>query len=226
MAGVLGLLAIVQLLRLQVGTFNRSKRVFNVNYLFATALVVVAVVLLAQALLVRAVALRNAESGGYDSIATTSRLQAAAFGVQSELSLRLLGSAGAGAADLDQLIAEVEADVAEVAQAADSDRERAAADELAVRWDRYRASVADISALADSDPDEAIARFQGPGISTFNGLNTSIESVLSDNRAQFFNGVEGAADSVGYLPIVAIALPLLAVLAIVFGTQRRLEEYQ
>lgn len=222
----LGVLALLQLVRLQLGTVKRSNRVLNIGYLAATAALLVAVVLLGQQLLVRSSALSNAETGGYDSIASTSRLQADAFDVQSELSLRLLGTPSAAGTDIDELMDQIEGDIAAVELAADSDRERAAATELSGRWARYRATTSDIAALANTDRDEAIARFQGSGISTFNGLNTSIESVLSDNRSQFVNGVEGAADSVTWLPIVALALPLVAALAIVWGTQRRLEEYQ
>lgn len=222
---LLGVLAVGLLFWLQIGTFNRSKRLLNVGYVAATLAMVVGVAVLGQQQLVRAEALTNAEAGGYDSIAATSRLQADAFAAQSELSLRLLGTD-----ETETLLAgrlnDIEDDVVSIGQGADSDRERAAADELAGRWARYRATTSDIAALAETNPDEAVARFQGTGISTFNGLNTSIESVLSDNRAQFVDGVEGAADAVALLPVVTIVLPLVAVLAIVWGTQRRLEEYQ
>lgn len=225
-AAVLGVAAFLQLLRLQFGTYKRSKRLLNVGYVLATIALVAAIVLLGQGLVVRTAALSNAETGGYGSIATTSRLQASAFDVQSELSLRLLGTAGTGDIDIELLMEDLETDVAAVAQAADSDRERAAADELSGRWARYRSTTSEIAVLAETSPDDAITRFQGAGISTFNGLNTSIESVLSDNRTQFENGVEGAADSVDYLPIFVIVLPLIAALTLAWGSQRRLEEYQ
>ena len=224
-AVLLGVLAIGQLLWLQVGTFKRSKRILNVGYALATLSLVIGVAVLTQQQLVRGQALANAETGGYESIATTSRLQADAFAVQSEVSLRLLGT-GDPETDLETLMDAIEEDVAEVGRDADSVRERAAADELAGRWARYRATTSDIAALADGSPDEAITRFQGSGISAFNGLNTSIESVLSDNRVQFIDGVEGAASAVRWLPVLTIVLPLIAALTIVWGTQRRLEEYQ
>ncbi len=222
---VVGVLGVAQLVRIQIGTFNRSRRILNIGYAVATVALVIGVIALAQGLLVRAQALANAETGGYDSIATTSQLQADAFAVQAELSLRLLGT-GDPDVDLDGLIERIETDIASVGEAADSERERAAAVELAGRWARYRATTSEIAALADSDPDGAVGLFQGTGISTFNGLNTSIESVLSDNRAQFVDGVGGAADSVAWLPVLTIVLPLIAALAAVLGTQRRLEEYQ
>ena len=67
-------------------------------------------------------------------------------------------------------MSQIEGDIAAVELAADSDRERAAATELSGRWARYRATTTEIAALADTDRDEAIARFQGSGISTFNGV--------------------------------------------------------
>ena len=57
----LGALALLQLIRLQLGTVKRSNRMLNVGYLAATVALLVAVALLGQQLLVRSSALSNAE---------------------------------------------------------------------------------------------------------------------------------------------------------------------
>jgi hypothetical protein len=73
---------------------------------------------------------------------------------------------------------------------------------------------------------EAVTLFQGEGLAAFNGLNTAVESVLSDNRDQFLDGVDDASRAVGITPYLTIVLPVLAALAILLAIQRRLGEYR
>lgn len=219
-----GLLALLVLIWLQLGTYHRSNRVFNVALVGATLAIIATLVLISTTWVTRNTALDNAQTGGYDSIASTSRLQASVFAMQSELSLRLLG---AETREVTDLIAEIDADVTSIGDNADSIREQAAATELSTRWIRYRTTAEEIIALAEVGRDgDAVSGFQGQGLSTFNGLNTSIESVLSDNRTQFTNGVADAADAAGSLPIYTVILPVLAALATIYGVQRRLGDYQ
>lgn len=221
---VLGVVAIIALGWFQQGVFRRSNRLLNIGLLAATVLLVAAVATIASNVVIRGLALDNAEQGGYDAIAATSRLQASANELQTQLSLRLLGG---GAGDVETLINELDSGVSGIAADADSTRERAAAKELAIRWARYRETAESITTLSDQDStDQAITEFQGEGLSRFNGLNTSIESVLSDNRAQFTDGVEAAADAVDLLPLFSLVLPALAVVGVVLGVQRRLQDYQ
>jgi hypothetical protein len=169
-------------------------------------------------------ALDQAAEGGYDAIATTSVIQTSAFDLQSRLSLEILDGRGD---DLDAAYAEVTDRIEALRQGADSDRELAAADALAVRWTRYEDVARRIEARVDGgDRAGAVELFQGEGLSTFNGLNTAVESALSDNRDQFLDGVDRASSAVGTTPYLTIVLPVLAALAILLAIQRRLGEYR
>ena len=225
LALVVGAIAVAALVWLQVGTFRRSRRILNPAMVAATVVMIALVTVAASGTLSRSRALSNAESGGYDSIASTARVQSSAFALHSELSLRLI-TGEPGETDVDALIDAVDADVAAIGDAADSARERAAADELATRWERYRETAGSIIDLqTGGDGGQAIDQFRGAGLSTFNGLNTTLESVLSDNRAQFADGVASAADSVRWLPAVTIVGSVLAALGLLGGLQRRLGDF-
>jgi hypothetical protein len=65
----------------------------------------------------------------------------------------------------------------------------------------------------------------GPAAATFNGFNFSVESVLSDNRDQFLEGLASSADRLGYLTLIALLVPLVAALGALGGLQLRLNEY-
>lgn len=221
---VLGVISLVVLIWFQLGITKRSNRIINVGLATATILVAATVVIIGNGGVTRSLALSNAESGGYDAIAATSALQASANELQSQLSLRLLGDS---TGEIDVLVADLDTTVAAIGTNADSTREEAAAAELATRWARYRAAVESIAGAANgADSGRAITEFQDSGLSSFNGLNLSIESVLSDNRTQFSDGVDAAADAVNLLPLFSLVLPLLAVIALVFGVQARLRDYQ
>jgi hypothetical protein len=229
-AFAVGAVAVVALVWIQFGVFHRSNRLFNIGLVAATVLLAVTLALGWSGSATRVLALDNARSGGYDSIVTTSRLQSSAYQLQSQLSLGLLGEAGPTTTDGDDpqsLITALDAEVAAVRAEADSTREQAAADELAVRWERYRQVAESITSSSTVGTSaEAVALFQGAGLSTFNGFNTSIESVLSDNRTQFSDGVAVAASSVDLLPWFSLILPALAAVATVLGIQSRLRDYQ
>ncbi|MEM9616107.1 MAG: hypothetical protein AAGA59_24455 [Actinomycetota bacterium] len=222
---VLAIGTLLLLLRMQRRMFALSNRLLNPGMLLATLAVLLTVVALTFSFLARQSALVNASDGGYDAIAATSRLQATANDVQTALSLRLLG--GTSDVDVESPFASLSGDVDIIADLADSNREQAAAQALEVRLSRYESATNDILFLAEQgDTDAAIDAFRGSGFSTFNGLNTSIESVLSDNRAQFTDGVDGAASAVNPLPLLTLVLPVLAAIGVVFGVQRRLSDYQ
>ncbi len=220
----LGVVTLVALLRVQAGLLNRTNRILNPLLVLATVLVATVVGYLVVGPLARGRALDDASTGGYDAIATTSLIQTSAFDLQSQLSLKLLEG---GDAELEPLFAEVSADIEALADGADSAREEAAAEALRIRWERYETAARQIDATAErGNRDRAVELFQGEGLSTFNGLNTAVESVLSDNRSQFIAGVSEAADAVGTTPFLTIILPVLAALAILLAIQRRLGEYR
>ncbi len=225
-AVLVGLLALLMLVLLQVGMANRSRRIFNLFLLLGTVALLATIIVLGRGLLVRQVALSNAESGGYDSIVATSNLQSSVFELQSDLGIGLLGN---GRAETAEALLQIDEDVARIRNRAvldESDREVAAVDLLEARLSRYRTSVESIAASSGSNQAAAIELFEGEGLSNFNGLNTAIESVLSDNRAQFNSGVAAASDSLWFVPFATIILPILAALGTILGVQRRLGEYQ
>lgn len=226
----IGVLTLLGLFWLQVGLLNRTNRILNPLLVIATLLVATVLGYLVIGPANRALALNQATDGGYDAIATTSEIQTTAFSLQSQLSLQILDSAsGAGASgeDLEPLFADVATRIGDLAAGADSDRERAAAETLQIRWARYEAAARDIQTEADrGNQDAAVELFQGDGLATFNGLNTAIESVLSDNRSQFLDGVDDASRAVSTTPFLTIVLPVLAALATLLAIQRRLGEYR
>ncbi|MEM7275158.1 MAG: hypothetical protein AAF547_18900 [Actinomycetota bacterium] len=223
----LGVVTVLALLRVQLGLYRRTNRVFNPLLVLATVLVATVLGYLTVGPSTRALALDSASTGGYDAIATTSELQTTAFDLQSLLSLEILDSGTGRTAELEPLFTDVAAGIDRLLAGADSDRERAASQALLVRWTRYEDAARSIDALARAgDQAGAVALYQGEGLATFNGLNTGIESVLSDNRSQFIDGVDRASQAVSTTPFLTIILPVLAALAILLAIQRRLGEYR
>lgn len=220
----IGIITMLALLWVQRGLLKRTNRILNPLMVLATLLLAVALGLLIVGPIIRAQALDNASTGGYEAIAATSEIQTSAFDLQSQLILRLVAGQDR---DLDPLIADVETKVDGIAGGADSPRETAAAEALRVRWERYLDAVLAIDTLADGDDTTAaVERYRSDGLSSFNGFNTAIESVLSDNRSQFSEGVDRAAGIVRWTPLVTIILPVLAALLVLFAIQRRLGEYR
>jgi len=224
-AGALGLgvLTVALLIRLQFSIYRRSNRLFNLPLVGATLVMMAMIAIVANGTLTRVSALSNADQGGYDAIVATSRLQSSANNLQSELALVLLGS------DTQDIrsVSEVSDRVAALADGVESTRELAAVENLDVRWDRYRNTLSDlVNLIGEGETGRAIAEFQGPGLSTFNGLNTSIESVLTDNQTQFNDGVDVAASAMNLLPLLTLVGSALAALGVLLGVQQRLKDYQ
>jgi len=220
----LGALTLMALLWVQVELLRRTNRILNPLLVVATALIATVVGYLVVGPAARAQALDRASEGGYDAIATTSSIQTTAFDLQAKLSLEILDGGGDG---LDEDFAAVANGIAELSAGADSAREEAAAQTVTIRWARYEAVARAIEAeVAAGRRDGAVELFQGEGLAAFNGLNTSVESALSDNRDQFLGGVEDASRAVGITPFLTVILPVLAALAILGAIQRRLGEYR
>ena len=234
LAIAIGAVTLAALLWVQRGLLRRTNRILNPLLALSTILIAVALAYLVVGPISRAQALDNASVGGYDAIAATSEIQTAAFDLQSQLSLRLVEGRDR---NLDELITEVDTRIDGIAAGADSPREQAAADALRVRWERYWSAALAIDSLADQGDPGAVELYRSDGLSTFNGLNTAIESVLSDNRTQFSEGVDEAARYVsldvgltpwleGLHPLATIILPVLAALFSLWAIQRRLAEYR
>ncbi|MDH3301277.1 MAG: hypothetical protein OES24_12290 [Acidimicrobiia bacterium] len=207
----------------------RVRRVVNIFLALATLALIGFLAVLANGLLVRQQALNDASDGGYDAITASARMQEATFGLQSQLGFLLLEETRPQDPNeiVGQLIAEADDGVETIVRTADSDRELAAADALNVRWGRYRAVALDVSSMSGpSRSGDAVAVFQGEGLSSFNGVNTAIESVLSDNRTQFTDGVTLARSAVERLPWWNLALAVLAGVLSIIGFQQRLGDYR
>lgn len=226
-------ITLVAMIWMQYQLALRTHRLLNPFLVLSTVAVVAVLAVLMRGELVRSAAIDDARFGGLNAIGNTAELQSGTFAIQSELALALLdeeSSAASGQARFDtieQLTLDVDSGVEFTVADADSDRERAAGEALRVRWDRYRADVdAVIAAASSGQSDEAARLVRGPGLSSFNGVNTAIESVLSDNRTQFIDGVERAGSAVEFNPWLCLLLSVAAGLLAPVGIQRRLGDYQ
>ena len=244
-AVALALIALGVLTAAQLWVFRQSRRVVNVPLALATLLLVGAIGWLVAATFRSGNDISQARADGYDSITLTSRIQTTAYRAKADETVALITGDQArrarAAATAQTLLAErasaaaVEAVrqgrdpalpglLTDAAAEADSDRERAAVAEMLVRWQRYQDTATQLRSTADPAQQRTIA--VGPGSATFNGFNFSVESVLSDNRSQFLDGLASAADRVGNLTLVALFLPLLAAFGALGGLQLRINEYQ
>lgn len=221
-----GIPAFGMALWLQYGTFRRTNRLVNPGLLLANLALAGLLVYAFAATSTRSSALTNATEGGYQAVDRTASVQSLVYELQSGVGLDVLGSALWR--NQGETMADIETRLGVIVEAADSPREEAAANEAMARWTRYRASTESILQLSSqpADRDAAVTQFESSGLSTFNGMNTSLESVLSDNRIQFDDGVSQAASAVRWLPIVAFVLAVVAVIGAALGIQARLEEYR
>lgn len=229
----------------QLWLSRKTKRILNLPLVGATALVAVAVLWLLVGWVRQQSDLSTAQEDGYDSIALTADIQTTAFryktleslgvlapgagGEQDELAALLAADdIGTAAVDAARAGTSVEAGLLfDAARAADSTRERAAAAEMLTRWQRYLDTSRIIRGAIDrNDRLEAVATAIGPGNADFNGFNTSVESVLSDNRTQFADGLANADDRLRLLVPGMILLPLLAAVLALWGWQIRIAEYR
>ena len=235
----------VALVVAQVYLARRTRRLVNLPLLGAWVLVVAVAGALAVASRRSEADLDAARRSGYESIALTARIQTVGFGSRADETLALITGDAARRATADRAAAQLlsapvtdpiaeavrsgdpvgaEGLLARAAAEADSPRERAAVAEMLVRWQRYRDNVARLRAAPAAGEARAVA--VGPASSTFNGFNFSVESVLSDNRAQFLSGLDAAAGRVRVLPLVTLLVPLVAGAAVLLGFQLRINEYR
>jgi CHASE3 domain sensor protein len=247
LAALVGLATVAVLVWGQLLLSRRTRRLLNLPLVGATVLVVVAVAWLGSAWVRQQNDLELARDGGYESIALTADIQTSAFRYKTLESLSVLaGGSGDEAAEQTE-IAEalaaipIDADLIEAARtgeaagsglliaanrAADSTREQAATGEMLERWQRYQRTSGDIRTALAGDRDAAVELAIGPGNADFNGFNTSVESVLSDNRSQFTAGLADARNHLDWLQLVTVALPALAAALALWGYQLRIREYR
>ena len=243
-AVAVAVVALAVLVAAQLWVYRQSRRLLNLPMALATVLLVGGVGWLAAATFLSGDDIERARSDGYDSISLTSRIQTSAYRSKADETVALItGDQGrrASAVSTAQTLLADRATPAVVtavregrdpgppglltdaADVADSDHERAAVAEMLVRWQRYQDTSAQLRATADAAQARALA--VGPGSATFNGFNFSVESVLSDNRDQFLEGLKSATDRLRYLSLVALFLPLAATVGALGGFHLRLNEY-
>lgn len=220
----------------QLAMTRTSRRILNIPLVVASVLVLAALVTLVRADRDADHAQRRASTEGFDSVALSVRLATAGFGTKASETLALISGSAAERTEAREKAAEVSAGtisqanvdairrgepsglsglLAEAAGAAGNPRERAAVAEAALRWQRYRDAVATSSAAAVAQSGAA-----------FNGFNFTVESLLGQNRAQFLDGLDEAADTTKGVPVTLLAVLGVAVLAMFWGYQLRIDDYR
>ncbi|MGH9225588.1 MAG: hypothetical protein ACRD2W_17790 [Acidimicrobiales bacterium] len=244
-AAAVALVTLAILLVAQRVVTKLSRRLLNIPLVVATLALLVATVWLLAAAFTSGNDLEDARRFGYESIALTARIQSTGFRAKADQTVFLITNDTGRRNNADRAATELlsgpvtdpEVDavrrgspigqsglLADAVVRADSPRERAVVAEMLVRWQRYSATVDQLRAAPSNDARRTIA--VGPGSSAFNGFNFSVESVLSDNRAQFLGGLEDAGDRLRWLPAITLLLPLGAAAAALLGFQLRINEYQ
>ena len=236
--------ALAILLIAQCWVFKQTRRLLNLPMALATLLLAGTIGWLVFTTLRSGDDIERARADGYDSITLTSRIQTSAYRAKADETVALItadqGRRASAAATAQTLLtdratpAAVEAVrqgrdpgvgglLTDAAVVADSDGERAAVAEMLVRWQRYQDTSAQLRSTTDAAQARALA--VGPGSATFNGFNFSVESVLSDNRDQFLDGLASAARRLRSLTLVALLVPLVAAIGALGGFQLRINEY-
>ncbi len=215
----------------QVRLARRTRRLINIPIAVATLLVLVSTIWSIAAIGSANVIFANARDDGFDAIETTARVQTAGFGAKGAETVALITGDTAARTRADQLITDVsstggtsEGLLAELALAADTEREAARVEEAAVRWSRYLESVS-VLRSAGSDA-QAVAVAVGPLSADFNGFNFAVEGILADNRDQFLDGLDAASRRAAPLPPLTLLAPLLAAVLALLGYQQRIGEYR
>jgi len=243
-AVVVAAVALAVLVAAQFWVFRQSRRLVNVPMALATLLLVAGIGWLVAATLRSGEDIERARADGYDSITLTSRIQTAAYRAKADETVALITSDQSRRARSSEAARTVLSDRAtpaavdavragrapgvpglltDAAAIADSDTERAAVAEMLVRWQRYQDTSAQLRTTTDAAAARAVA--VGPAATTFNGFNFSVESVLSDNRSQFLDGLASAARRLGSLTLIALFVPLIAAVGALGGLQLRISEY-
>ncbi|HEV2890372.1 MAG TPA: hypothetical protein VGX28_08340 [Frankiaceae bacterium] len=239
-------LALVGLVVAQALLYRSTRRILNPLLVLATCCVAAALAWVALAETRSGEHVDEARRKGYDSIAFTARLQTTAFGAKADETLALITGDRARRRDADAGLAalaesRVTRDTVAVirdgyahgapgglvglaAEAADTPRERAAAAEMAERWQRYRDTVDAVRRART--PEEARAVAVGPAAASFTAFNYSVEAVLAQNRDQFLDGLGAAASTTSRLPVGVLLLPIAGAVAALAGFQMRINEYR
>jgi hypothetical protein len=241
--------SLVVLVALQRFMMRRAHRLINIPIAVGTLAVLLLGIWMLLAETGQRRDLRSASSNGYASISATARIQGVAYRAKADESLALLGSGAVGSfasfeqgvrtlaarditsADAQQirdgLAVAGEGLLFDAARLADSPRERYAAAEMLIRWQRYRDTNRAIQAAATSgDRETARLTATTTGNQAFNGFNLAVESVVQDNTTQFEDLLASAGHRLRYLRVSAPLIPLVALVLMLWGAQMRINEYR
>jgi len=226
---VLLVVALLVLVAMQYLLSKQFRRLINVPLALASGVLIVLIFVSANGFARQQTALSNAESQAFDAIVVSQEIQETAYLHRAIGTTAVLSGEPAGnqLASLEAALAS-DSDLLDAAfAAASSDRERAAATEIAIRWDRYAAQTTRMqTALQQGDVDAAERIAQGSANSTFNGFNTSVEAALLDNREQFLQQLNVANDELQWLRGFIFIGSLLAALLAWWGFALRIGEYR
>ncbi|MGH9243143.1 MAG: hypothetical protein ACRD29_02255 [Acidimicrobiales bacterium] len=234
---------VVALAVAQVLLTRRSRRLVNPALVLTLVLLGGAIIWLLTAASGSRNEIERARAGGYESIALTAEIQTTAYRAKAaEMAALITGEAGrardadeARAALASSPLAEEVIDgiragepinqsglLLDAARGADSRRERAGVVEALLWWHRYVDTVNELRAASGPDAAAIAINQANPA---FNGFNFTVESVLGDNQAQFLAGLEEASDSLRWVGLGIIVLPLVGAVSALTGFQARINEY-
>ncbi len=210
----------------QVWLQKKTHRTLNPAMAVATVILLALEIWIIGAYLGRASDLDAAQADASDAIFATSSVQTRAFELKTGIESDLIGTSTLSADDRIAATEQVATEITNLIAGADNARELAAAQELEIRFARYAATAEAIANDVNAGrTDEAIARSVGDGNRDFNGFNTAVESVLSDNRDQFFDTASSARGRLNWLRLGSVVVPIVAAALALWGWQVRINEY-
>jgi len=228
-------LGLVAVLVAHVALSRKFHRTINIPLALAALVLLALIVGGSRGFISQQQAFSNAESEAFDAIQLSEQIQQVAFrhrsaSTEAVLTLRStdeLASLESELGGLGGLLSQARA-------AAGSPRERAAAETVVARWQRYvNENAASQQALeryvaeGDSDQRQAAESItQGSANSAFNGFNTSIEAALLDNREQFLSQLNLASQALRGLRLSILVGALLAAVLSWWGFAQRIGEYR
>lgn len=209
----------------QIRLRQLTKRLLNVGLVLSTICVVVLVAWLASASLGRQADLGNATDEVVLDIARSAELQTAAFEYKTQETSAIIRQDANELPD-PVILGDIDLFLSNIVDSSDSNRERALATEVGIRWDRYlMASGVIAQRVRAGNFTQARNDVSGEGNQTFNGFNTTLEALLLLNQEQFDASVTSAESRLAWLNYAALILPFLAGAAAWLGYRPRINEY-
>ncbi len=177
------------------------------------------------AAVLRANDLSQATDEGFGDIAIAAQLQTAAFEYKTAETNAIIEEDASQLPDAS-IIDDIEIQLTTLANSADSQRERAQADAVRIRWQSYLETSNTIAGdVRSGNFDDARSLVAGEGNQRFTGFNTTAEALVLANQDQFNGSVANATARLNQLSFAAILLPLIGAVAAWLGYRPRINEY-